>query len=241
MKVNLPNIAISSALDAVLEEVGGQSLALLLVVLSNRSKLVRVALRSNLELGPALLLGGLRRHGSVEVAVTRLTRGASSARALVARRGLTCTVSCSTTTTKVLVGELVNESVCRVVGSRGLALLVRSLGSLRIASRGLVGVGGRIWVVHEVSLATVIASSILLLLLGRLRVCLLRAALALRLEDRVGEGRGGGRIGTAIRDELVVVVAEVEVQAVGIVIIHDGRLCRCVRRTEVVGRDVVVL
>jgi hypothetical protein len=131
-----------------------------------------------------------------------------------------------------------HESVCRVVGGGCRALLVRSLRSLRIASRGLVGVGRRVWVVHEVSLGA-IASGILLLL-GRLRVSGL-SALALRLEDRVGEGGGSRRVGAGVRNEFVVIVPEIQVQAVGVVVIHGGRGCQCNRQTLVEGLEVVML
>jgi hypothetical protein len=82
-----------------------------------------------------------------------------------------------------------------------------------------VGVGRRVWVVHEVSLGA-IASGILLLL-GRLRVSGL-SALALRLEDGVGEGGGSRRVGAGVRNEFVVIVPEIQVQAVGVVVIHGG-------------------
>ena len=129
--------------------------------------------------------------------------------------------------------ELVNEAVCRVVGGWGRALLVRCLGSLRVRSWGLVGVGWRVWVVHKVSLLGTIACRVLLLLLlwllGRLSVGWL-SALALRLEDRVGKGRGGRRVGAGVGDELVVAVSEIEVQTVGVIAIHDGCWCRCSRQ-----------
>jgi hypothetical protein len=93
MKIGSPNVPVSRPLNTVLEEIGGQSLALLLVVLSHRSILVRVSLWSQLELRPALLLGGLRRHRCTEVAsVPSLSWGASSSGALAGRGGLTRTV-----------------------------------------------------------------------------------------------------------------------------------------------------
>lgn len=138
-------------------------------------------------------------------------------------------------------GELVNEPVCRVVGGRSSTLLVGSLGSLRIARWDLMGVAGRILVVHEVSLGSIAGA--ILLLLSRLRVCCLRA-LALRLEDRIGEGGGCRRIGAVVRNELLVIVPEIQVETVGIVVIHDGCWCLCDRRPVMVGfggRDVLRL
>lgn len=86
--IGSPNVSISSPLDTVLEEVGGQSLALLLVVMSHGAILVRVALGGHLEV-PALLLGGLGRHGGVEVASgASLSWSAGSSRALAGRRRL---------------------------------------------------------------------------------------------------------------------------------------------------------
>jgi hypothetical protein len=235
MGVISPHIPISSTLDAVLEKVGGQSLALLLIVLSHKSKPIWIALRGHLELGPALLLGGLRRHRGAEVAaVAGLTLSTCSARALVGGRGLASAVRRGTTSSKVLVGELVYKSVCWIIGSRGGALLVCSLGSLRIARWDLMRVAARILVVHEVSLSSITSS--ILLLLSRLRVGRL-CTLGLRLEDRVGEGGGGCRVGAVVRHELFVIVPEIQVETVGIVVIHHRRLCRYDRRSVVVGLE----
>lgn len=219
--ISLPNVTISGTLHAVLEEVRGHPLALLLVILCHWSISVRVAFWSNLELRPALL-GGLRGHRGIEVAaIAWLSRSTCSAGALGGRRGLARVVRGSTSATEVLVRELVNKAVRRVVGGRSRSLLVCSLRSLGIGRRCLLAVSRRVRIVREVSLATAITSRVLLLL-SRLRMGLL-SALALGLEDRVGEGGGGRRVGARVRNELVVVVPEIQVQTIGVGVIHsDG-------------------
>jgi hypothetical protein len=117
-----------------------------------------------------------------------------------------------------------NETVCRiVVGDWSWTLLVCSLrgrGALRVASRSLIGIARRVWVVHEVSLRGITCG---ILLLGRLRVGLL-SALTLRLKDRVGEGRWSSRIGSIVRSELGVIVPKIEKETVWIVAIHHGEV-----------------
>ena len=129
---------------------------------------------------------------------------------------------------------MVNESVCRVVGGRDRALLVGSLRSLWIARRNLMRIAGRILVVYKISLGSI--ASAVLLLLSRLRVSWGRA-LALRLEDRIREGGGGRRVGAGVRNELLVTVPKIQVETVGIVVIHDGRLCRCDWQSVGVGLE----
>jgi len=153
----LPDVAISSSLNTVLEKCLGKLLALLLVCMCQSPILVCILIPWDEELGPTLLRS--RGHRRVQIAaIPCLLSGCASCTRPLRGWWLMCAIR-RDSTTQVLVRELVHQTISSIVWvCRCRALLVRSLwclgglrGLLVVRGRGLLRVGWRIWVVHEVS------------------------------------------------------------------------------------------
>jgi hypothetical protein len=159
-------ITLSSTLHTVLEEIGGQVGAFLLVAVGTGSKFVRVALRRRLEgldwnSGPSGHWGGIH----IVVISSRLSRGASSPGPLSRRRPSSILLR-SGGASEVLMGELVGETCVGVVGSRSIgSLLIATPLNVGVVAHGLALVLRSILVLGEVALGSVALSIGLLLLL----------------------------------------------------------------------------
>lgn len=200
----VPLVAFSSSLHAVLEEIGGEVGAFLLVAVGTRSKLVGVALRCGLKgldwnSGPS----GHGRGIHIVVVSSRLSRSTSSPGPLAWRRPSSILLS-SGSASEVLVRELVGETRVGVVGSRSIgSLLITTALVVGVVAHGLTWVLRSVLVRREVTLWSVALSIGLLLLL-----LVLHAGGSARCwEDGLGKRRGGGGIGVAIGSSVPVVVA----------------------------------
>lgn len=123
MSIFLPLVAFSSPLDAVLEEVGSQLRALLLVIVHIGAVLVGVPLRGVFELGVRGFGSGLARQGRIQVAIVGCLAAAArgSRTSSAARRGPSRAIAASLSAAEVLVGEFVRKAGVWVVAGAGSA------------------------------------------------------------------------------------------------------------------------
>lgn len=192
-----------------------------MVVVRIGAKLVRVTLRSRLELWRGRPL--LARHGRVQVCIAgllaRTTASGARSRGPGGRGTSGSVASGASSTSEVLVGELMCQaSVGVVTGARRIGATLVVVGAL--GEVGVVGLHGRSWVaggrillvLGEIVVGLSVAVLLLLALLGLLHATGTRLALLGRING-LGKGGWSGRIGAVGIDTeaiaVVVIVANV--------------------------------
>lgn len=233
----LPLIAFSCPLNAVLEEVGSELGALLLVIVRIGAELVRVALGSSLELwrgGPLLA-----RHGRIQVSIAGLLASATSSarpRGAGGSRASGSVASGASSASEVLVRKLMCQTGVGVVaGARRVGaslVVVGALGEIGVVrlhcwrwvtgGKVLLLLGLLLLLVRRQEVVVGLRVAVLLLgLLGLLHATGARLALLGRI-DRLREGGGGGRIGAVGVDTKTVgvgvIVGNIQVQTIALVV-----------------------
>jgi hypothetical protein len=160
-------VALAGTLDTILKKVGGELRTLLLVAIGICTISIRVSLGCTLE----FFCGGrglCRHRRGVHVAVVaRLLSCTTSGPGTLTRRGTSSITLPSSSTSEVLVRELVSETCVGVVGARGIgSWLIPStlsivIGLLLLLLAAILG----ILVLIKVTLGRITTSILLLLLL----------------------------------------------------------------------------